>query len=164
MVRPSHVRQRLPRLWNQRKCNAMNDKAQTRRIDLINSMPDGERRRIANRLNCSEGHVSGVIHGKRSQSTELGINIILMSEKSLTVKKIEEPRYRRLDLINSMPSGEQRRISRILKCSGGHVSAVLNGKRNQNNDLAINIIRLAEHSAAMELGKRSLSSFKKFRV
>ena len=135
-----------------------------RRIDLISSMPDGERRRIAKILNCSEGHVSGVIHGKRSQTNELGMNIIRLAEQSLTVKKIEVPRYRRLDLINSMPSGEQRRIARILKCSEGHVSEVLNGKRNQSNDLGINIIRLAENAAAYELGKRSLSSYKKFRV
>jgi hypothetical protein len=80
------------------------------------------------------------------------------------MKKTQLPRYRRLDLINSMPKGEQRRISRILKCSEGHVSEVLNGKRNQSNDLGINIIRLAEHAAAIELGKRSLNGFKKIRV
>jgi len=135
-----------------------------RRLDLINSMPDGEQRRIAKILDCSEGHVSDVIHGKRSQTNELGLNIIRLAEQSLTVKKIEVPRYRRLDLINSMPSGEQRRISRILNCSEGHVSGVLNGKRNQSNDLGINIIRLAERAATYELGKRSLASYKKFRV
>lgn len=78
--------------------------------------------------------------------------------------KDQTPRYRRLDLINSMPTGEQVRIARILKCTKGHVSGVLNGKRSQTNDLGINIIRLAEHASAMELGKRSLSNFKKIRV
>jgi hypothetical protein len=77
--------------------------------------------------------------------------------------KDQTPRYRRLDLINSMKDGEQTRIARIVKCSRGHVSGVLNGTRNQSNDLGINIIRLAEHAAAMELGKRSLASFKKIR-
>ena len=74
--------------------------------------------------------------------------------------KDQTPRYRRLDLINSMKTGEQKRIASILKCSKYHVSLVLNGKRSQTNDLGINIIRLAEHSAAMELGKRRLSNFK----
>lgn len=63
-------------------------------------------------------------------------------------KKIPEkalkPRYRRLDLINSMPCGEQKRIAQKLKCTRAHVSMVLNGHRSQANDLGINIIRLAE--------------------
>lgn len=77
--------------------------------------------------------------------------------------KNQQPRYRRLDLINSMPWGEQGRIAHRLRISRGHVSGVLNGCKSQVNDIGINVIRLAEHAAAMELGKRSLLSFKKIR-
>lgn len=80
------------------------------------------------------------------------------------LRKEQTPRYRRLDLINSMPHGEQARIARILKCSQGHVSEVLNGHKQQTNDLSRNIIRLAERAAEIELGKQALSRFKKFRV
>jgi len=62
--------------------------------------------------------------------------------------KLQIPRSRRLDLINSMPHGTQKYIARICGCSRGLVSAVLNGYRSQTNDLGINIIRLAERSAA----------------
>lgn len=72
--------------------------------------------------------------------------------------KQETPRHRRLDLINSLQGGEQKRIARVLKCSRGHVSQVLNGKRSQSNDLGRNIIRLAEHAAAREYGKRFFKS------
>jgi len=72
----------------------------------------------------------------------------------------QTPRYRRLDLINSLKHGEQLRIARIVNCSKCHVSLVLNGKRCQTNSLGINIIRLAEHLAAIELGKRQLSTSK----
>ena len=72
--------------------------------------------------------------------------------------KQETPRHRRLDLINSMPGGEQKRIARTLKCSRGHVSQVLNGKRSQSNSLGINIIRLAEQAGARAYGKRFFKS------
>ena len=77
--------------------------------------------------------------------------------------KQDTPRYRRLDLINSMKPGEQKRIAQKLKCTTGHVSSVLNGRRSQTNDIGINIIRLAEHAATIELGKRHLETFKKIR-
>ena len=60
----------------------------------------------------------------------------------------QTPRSRRLDLINSMKHGEQKRIAEILGCSRGYVSSVLNGARNQSNELGTNIIRLAERAAA----------------
>ena len=62
--------------------------------------------------------------------------------------KNQQPRSRRLDLINSMKYGEQKRIAEILGCSRGYVSSVLNGARNQSNELGTNIIRLAERAAA----------------
>ena len=62
--------------------------------------------------------------------------------------KPQTPRYRRLDLINTMRPGEQKRIAEILGVSRGYVSSVLNGRRNQENDIGRNIIRLAERAAA----------------
>ncbi|MFV0377816.1 MAG: hypothetical protein ACK5JD_11025 [Mangrovibacterium sp.] len=59
----------------------------------------------------------------------------------------QQPRHRRLDIINSLKRGEQKQIARQLNCSRGHVSAVLNGRTNQHNDLGRNVIRLAEHAA-----------------
>lgn len=70
------------------------------------------------------------------------------------MKREQKPRQRRLDLINTMPVGEQKRIARVLKCSKGYVSSVLNGHTNQDTDVARNILRLSEHAAAMEAGKR----------
>ena len=63
------------------------------------------------------------------------------------MKSESMPRYRRLDLINSMPSGSQKYIAKVCGCSRGNVSAVLNGRRSQTNDLGVNIIRLAERLA-----------------
>jgi len=62
--------------------------------------------------------------------------------------KRQTPRYRRLDLINSMRPGEQKRIAEKLGVSRGYVSSVLNGARNQESDVGRNIIRLAERAAA----------------
>lgn len=74
------------------------------------------------------------------------------------MKREQKPRQRRMDLINTMPTGEQKRIARLLKCSKGHVSSVLNGHCQQDNDLSRNIIRLAERAAAIEAGKRFIKS------
>lgn len=74
------------------------------------------------------------------------------------MKREQKPRQRRLDLINTMPSGEQKRIASLLKCSRGHVSSVLNGHSNQDTDIARNILRLAKHAAAIEAGKRFFKS------
>jgi predicted XRE-type DNA-binding protein len=74
------------------------------------------------------------------------------------MKREQKPRQRRLDIINTMPSGEQKRIAKLLKCTQGHVSSVLNGHCQQDNDLSRNIIRLAEHAAAMEAGKRFIKT------
>jgi hypothetical protein len=60
------------------------------------------------------------------------------------MKREPIPRYRRLDLINSLGSGQQKYIARVCGCTDSQVSAVLNGRRSQTNDLGINIIRLAE--------------------
>jgi transcriptional regulator with XRE-family HTH domain len=60
------------------------------------------------------------------------------------MRKEQKPRYRRLDLINSMPTGEQKRIARRLNISRGYVSSILNGRANQDSDIGINVIRLAE--------------------
>jgi len=49
---------------------------------------------------------------------------------------------------------EQKRIARRLGISRGYVSSVLNGKRNQDNDNGINIIRLAEQAVAKERCKQ----------
>lgn len=74
------------------------------------------------------------------------------------MKREQKPRQRRLDIINTMPPGEQKRIARILKCTPGYVSSVLNGYRSFDTDLGRNIIRLSEHAAAMEAGKRFIKS------
>ena len=67
--------------------------------------------------------------------------------------KDQTPRTRRLDLINSIPSGTQKYIAKVCRCSCSQVSAVLNGKRSQTNDLGINIIRLAERAAENTRGR-----------
>ena len=74
------------------------------------------------------------------------------------MKRQQKPRQRRLDLINTMPTGEQKRIAWTLKCAPGYVSAVLNGYRSTDSDLARNIIRLAETASAYESGKRFFKS------
>lgn len=74
------------------------------------------------------------------------------------MKQYEKPRQRRMDLINSMPCGQQKQIASQLKCSKGQVSSVLNGYRSHDTDLGRNIIRLAERSAALEAGKRFMKS------
>ncbi|MDP2104626.1 MAG: hypothetical protein Q8J76_01425, partial [Desulfobulbaceae bacterium] len=61
--------------------------------------------------------------------------------------KEQKPRYRRMDLINWLPAGEQKRIARRLNISCGYVSSILNGKKNQDSDKGINVIRLAEAAA-----------------
>ena len=63
------------------------------------------------------------------------------------MKKQQQPRQRRLDLINGLPAGKQKEIARICNCTPGYVSAVLNGRTSQTGDKAINIIRLAERAA-----------------
>jgi len=67
--------------------------------------------------------------------------------------KDQIPRTRRLDLINSIPSGTQKYIAKVCRCSCPQVSAVLNGKRSQTNDLGINIIRLAERAVENAKGR-----------
>jgi predicted transcriptional regulator len=43
--------------------------------------------------------------------------------------------------------GRQKEIAKICGCTWSHVSGVLNGYRNQENAMSINIIRLAEKFA-----------------
>ena len=59
----------------------------------------------------------------------------------------QAPRQRRTDLTRNMNWGRQKEIARICGCTWSHVSGVLNGYRNQENDMSINIIRLAEKFA-----------------
>lgn len=94
---------------------------------------------------------------RTSQSYRQGTALSLQSKSGTALSlsaKTSSPRHRRLDLVNTMPTGEQKRIARVLKCSRGFVSSVLNGRRSADTDLGRNIIRLAEHAAAMEAGKR----------
>ena len=60
------------------------------------------------------------------------------------MRKEQTPRYRLTHLLTYMRRGQQGWISGKLRCSPQKVSAVLNGKCNQDSDLARNIIRLAE--------------------
>ncbi len=71
-------------------------------------------------------------------------------------KKKQQPRQRRLDLINDLPKGKQKQIARICNCTPGYVSTVLNGRTSQTSDKAINIIRLAERSATHERDRKAL--------
>lgn len=64
------------------------------------------------------------------------------------MKKSQLPRHRRLDIIQDLPKGGQKKIANTLKVSTGYVSAVLNGHRNPYTDLGINVMRMAEHMAA----------------
>lgn len=66
------------------------------------------------------------------------------------MKKSEEPRYRRLDLINSLPPGAQKSIARKLGITNTSVSGILNGRLSQNSNRGINVIRMAEHLVAQE--------------
>jgi transcriptional regulator with XRE-family HTH domain len=62
-----------------------------------------------------------------------------------------------------MPTGEQKRIARILGISRGYVSTVLNGRSNQDSDKGRNIIRLAEAASAKArcsiVGRRKIVTF-----
>lgn len=66
------------------------------------------------------------------------------------MRKYEEPRHRRLDLINSLPSGAQKSIARKLGIRNTSVSGILNGRLSQNTERGINVIRMAEHMVAQE--------------
>ncbi|MEN6422286.1 MAG: hypothetical protein ABFD76_10100 [Smithella sp.] len=63
------------------------------------------------------------------------------------MKRQRAPRQRRTDLIYNMNWGRQKEIAKICRCTWSHVSGVLNGYRNQDSALSINIIRLAEKFA-----------------
>lgn len=76
-------------------------------------------------------------------------------------QKQQQPRHRRLDLINDLPAGKQKEIARICNCTPGHVSSVLNGHKNQTTDKAINIIRLAERSAEHQRIKDAIRQVKR---
>ncbi|HAZ00694.1 MAG: hypothetical protein A2W90_14555 [Bacteroidetes bacterium GWF2_42_66] len=69
--------------------------------------------------------------------------------------KREIIRHRRLDLINSLPRGGQKKIARLCSTSGSVVSAMLNGYRNQNSDSGRMIMRLAEQMAEREAGRQA---------
>jgi len=75
--------------------------------------------------------------------------------------KKQQPRQRRLDLINSLPRGKQKEIARQCNCSKVHVSMVLNGNRSQTNDLGTNIIRLAEREADRERQRQGMTRAKR---
>lgn len=55
-----------------------------------------------------------------------------------------EPRHRLTHLLTYLRWGQQGQIADRLRCDPRKVSAVLNGKCDQNTDLARNIIRLAQ--------------------
>jgi transcriptional regulator with XRE-family HTH domain len=55
-----------------------------------------------------------------------------------------------------MSHGKQLEIARICSCSKEYVSLILNGHRNQNTDLARNIIRLAERFAHRDRDRNRL--------
>lgn len=63
------------------------------------------------------------------------------------MRKKQAPRQRRTDLTHNMNWGRQKEIAKICRCTWSHVSGVLNGYRNQENALSINIIRQAEKFA-----------------
>lgn len=58
-------------------------KPRHRRLDLINSLPRGYQKTIARTCNCSHTHVSAVLNGLRSQTSNLGINIIRLGERKV---------------------------------------------------------------------------------
>lgn len=66
------------------------------------------------------------------------------------MKRGDDPRYRRLDLINSLPAGAQTEIARKTGLARSNVSAILNGKRSQTTPNGINVIRIAERMTAHE--------------
>ena len=77
-----------------------------------------------------------------------------MENRITRLRKDQTPRYRRSDLINSMPTGEQKRIAYKLKISEGYVSSILNGRSSQTSETGINVIRLAEAASEKARCKR----------
>lgn len=62
---------------------------------------------------------------------------------------MDQPIYvRRMDLINNLPWGGQKRMTEILDVSFAHVSKVLNGHINANTETNRYIIILAEQMVA----------------
>jgi len=108
----------------------------------------GARKRIREIVGCSQPQVSNVLNGKQKGETALSRRIKFVAEHL----EFEEPpaRHRRLDLINSLPHGGQKRIARQAGCTPQKVSKVLNGHDAQTSYKAINIIRLAERYAERE--------------
>lgn len=74
--------------------------------------------------------------------------------------KREIIRHRRLDLINSMNTGDQKRIAELLNTKASVVSATLNGHRNQNSDQGRNIIRLAERLAERGVMRNAVRNYR----
>lgn len=74
--------------------------------------------------------------------------------------KREIIRHRRLDLINSMKHGDQKRIADLLNTKPSIVSATLNGHRNQNSDQGRNIIRLAERFAERSVMRQAVRNYR----
>lgn len=65
----------------------MNAKVQPKRFDLINSLPTGSQKDIANQLGVSKGFVSSVLNGKRSQTNKSGSMIIELAEAIVSNEK-----------------------------------------------------------------------------
>lgn len=65
----------------------MNAKVQPTRLDLINSLPTGSQKDIANQLGVSRGFVSSVLNGKRSQTNKMGVQIIKLAEAIVANEK-----------------------------------------------------------------------------
>ena len=55
-------------------------KARKKRDDILNNLPYGGGKAIANKLGCSGCHVSEVLNGRREDTTELNKKIIYEAE------------------------------------------------------------------------------------
>ncbi|MEG2495273.1 MAG: hypothetical protein RSB32_06185 [Mucinivorans sp.] len=60
------------------------------------------------------------------------------------MKHQQTPRQRRNDILPYLRRGQQGEIADKLHISPSTVSSVLNGRQNQDSDVAINVIRLAQ--------------------
>ena len=73
---------------------------------------------------------------------------------------INKARKKRDDILNNLPCGGGQAIANKLGCSGGHVSEVLNGRREDTTELNKKIIYEAEMLAAINIWKNRFCKFK----
>ena len=73
---------------------------------------------------------------------------------------MKKARKKRDDILNKLPSGAGKLIAEKLGCTKNHVSLVLNGRRSDETNLGIQIVKEAEMLAAVNIWKSRFCKFK----